>query len=276
MDVVELGVGLGYRPELRSQILEHRSRIDFLEVISEECLHAPPGRLEPILSLAEDFPVILHGLGLSVGSAVEPDTSYLQRLAALVGAIRPPWYSDHLSFTRVPETDVAHLVPLWFTEESLEAVCRNLAVLRRHIATPFLLENITYYFPIPGAEMSEAEFLTRVLQTADCGLLLDINNLHINARNHGFDPYDFLTSIPLERVVQVHIAGGRESLGVMVDTHGSPVHPEVWDLLGWVVDHAPVKAVLLEWDMDFPPFGVILEHLDRARAILASRSPLKA
>ncbi len=276
MNLPELGVGLGYRRELHDQIMEHRDGIDFLEVVSEECLHATPDRLEAILSLADDFPLIPHGVGLSIGTALPPSPDYLRRLASVVNAMDPHWYSDHLSFSRVAEADVAQLTPLWFTEESLEVVCHNLGILKDHIDAPFLLENITYYFPIPGAEMSEAEFFTRVLETADCGMLLDVNNLHINSCNLGYDPYQFLESIPLERVVQIHIAGGRQLMGMIVDTHGSPVQPEVWDLLRWVVDHAPVKGVLLEWDQDFPDFPVLMEHLDQARAILAARSPTGA
>jgi len=276
VNLPELGVGLGCRQELHDQIREHRDRIDFLEVISEECMHATSDRLDAIRALADDFPLVLHGVGLSIGTALPPAPEYLRRLAAAVDAVQPHWYSDHLSFSQVAETDVAQLTPLWFTEESLDAVCRNVGILKEHIDAPFLLENITYYFPIPGAEMSEAEFITRVLETTDCGMLLDVNNVHINSCNLGFDPYDFLESIPLDRVVQIHIAGGREVEGMIVDTHGSPVHPAVWDLLRWVVDRAPVKGILLEWDQEFPAFPVLIEHLDQARAILAAQSPVAA
>jgi hypothetical protein len=272
----ELGVGLGYRWELHDQILEHRDRIDFLEVVSEQCLHATPDRLEEALALAERFPLVLHGVGMSIGTALPLSDDYVRRLAAVVKAVEPHWYSDHLSFSKVAETDVGQLTPVWFTEESVEAVCRNVGILKQHIDASFLLENITYYFPIPGAEMSEAEFFARVLDAADCGMLLDVNNLHINSCNLGYDPYEFLESIPLDRVVQVHIAGGRAVDGMIVDTHSSPVEPAVWDLLAWVVDRASVKGVLLEWDQDFPDFSVLLEHLDRARSILTARSPLAA
>jgi uncharacterized protein len=163
---------------------------------------------------------------------------------------------------------------LWFTEESLAAVCRNLRQVNDVIGDRlFLLENITYYFPVPGTEMTEAEFVTRVLQDSDAGLLLDVNNVYVNSVNLGFDPYEFLASIPLDRTVQIHLAGGRYVKDVLVDTHSAPVHETVWEMLGYVLDRAPVKAILLEWDQDWPEFGVLLDHLDRARAMMrASRA----
>jgi len=269
-----LGVGLGYRVPLHDDILANADRIDFLEFISDLYLYAPPERVDRLAALRELFPLIPHGVGMSIGTAESLSPEYLHRLAALVQRVDAPWFSDHLSFTRVPDTDVEHLTPLWFTEESLAAVCRNLRQVNDAIGDRlFLLENITYYFPVPGNEMTEAEFVTRVLQDSDAGLLLDINNVYVNSVNLGFDPYEFLASIPLERTVQIHLAGGRYVKDVLVDTHSAPVHETVWEMLGYVLDRAPVKAILLEWDQDWPEFGVLLDHLDRARAMLrASRA----
>jgi uncharacterized protein (UPF0276 family) len=269
-----LGVGLGYRVPLHDDILASADRIDFLEFISDLYLYAPTERVDQLAALRELFPLIPHGVGMSVGTAGSLSPDYLHRLAALVQRVDAPWFSDHLSFTRVPDTDVEHLTPLWFTEESLAAVCRNLRQVNDVISSrQFLLENITYYFPVPGNEMTEAEFVTRVLQDSGAGLLLDVNNVYVNSVNLGFDPYEFLASIPLERTVQIHLAGGRYVKDVLVDTHSAPVHETVWEMLGYVLDRAPVKAILLEWDQDWPEFGVLLDHLDRARAMLrASRA----
>src|SRR5262249_22207600 len=154
-----------------------------------------------------------------------------------------------------PDTDVEQLTPLWFTEESLEAVCRNVRSLTARIPTPFLLENITYYFPIPCAQMTEPQFITRVLEDTDIGMLLDVNNGWVNSVNLGYDPYEFLESIPLERVVQIHIAGGKMSDGMLIDTHSATVNETVWGLLDHVLANAPVRAVSLEWDQDWPEFG---------------------
>jgi uncharacterized protein len=208
---------------------------------------------------------------MSIGTAEALSPDYLHRLAALTERVDAPWYSDHLSFTKVPETDIEQLTPLWFTQESLATVCRNLRQLSGVIGDKqFLLENITYYFPVPGSEITEAEFITRVLNDTDTGLLLDVNNVWVNSLNLGFDPYEFLDSIPLERTVQIHLAGGRYVRDLLVDTHSAPVHETVWEMLGYVLDRAPVKAILLEWDQDWPEFSVLLDHLDRARAILCA------
>jgi len=265
-----LGVGLGYRQPLHRDVLANAGRIDFLEVISDQYLYASAERQDRLFALRDRFPLVPHGVGLSIGTDEPIDADYVERLAAVVSGCDAPWFSDHLSFTRVPDTDVEQLMPLWFTEASLDAVCRNVRRLRSRIATPFLLENITYYFPIPGNELTETQFITRVLAETDTGLLLDVNNVWVNSVNHGFDPYEFLRSIPLDRAVQVHIAGGRVVDSLLVDTHSRPVQEPVWDLLGYVLARAPVKAVLLEWDQDWPAFDDLLAHLDRARRIAAT------
>jgi uncharacterized protein len=264
-----LGVGLGYRVPLHSDILAHADQIDFLEFISDQYLYAPPERTDNLVALGETFPLIPHGVGMSIGTADALSQDYLTRLAALTERVAAPWFSDHLSFTNVPETDVEQLTPLWFTQESLAAVCRNLRQLARVIpGRQFLLENITYYFPVPGSDMTEAEFITRVLEDTDTGLLLDVNNVWVNSVNLGFDPQEFLDSIPLERTVQIHLAGGRYVKDMLVDTHSAAVSETVWEMLGYVLDRAPVKAILLEWDQDWPEFTVLLNHLDRAREML--------
>jgi uncharacterized protein (UPF0276 family) len=269
----QLGVGLGYRTPLHDETVDNADRIDFLEVISDKYLYAPPERTERLLALRDRFPLIPHGVGMSVGTAAPLDADYLDRLATFVERLDAPWFSDHLSFTKVPETDIDQLTPLWFTEESLEMVCRNIRQVTARISTPLLLENITYYFPIPDNDMSEPEFLTRVLEDTDIGLLLDVNNVWVNSVNLGYDPYEFLRSIPLERTVQIHLAGGRKFHDLLVDTHSAPVTDEVWDLLAFVVARAPVKAVLLEWDADWPEFAGLLGHLDRAREIIDAFRP---
>jgi uncharacterized protein len=273
----ELGVGLGYRLPLHDDIVASADRIDFLEVISDQYLYAPPERVDRLLRLRDQFPLIPHGVGLSVGTATPLDAGYLDRLAWFVAATDAAWFSDHLSFTKVPETDIEQLTPLWFTEESLDAVCRNVRQLKARIPQPmFLLENITYYFPIPDSDMNEARFLTRVLEDTDTGLLLDVNNVWVNSVNLHFDPYEFLRSIPLDRVVQIHLAGGREVQGLVFDTHSTAVNEEVWRLLDFVLARCDVKAILLEWDQDWPEFDQLLDHLDRARGMLRRVRPVAA
>lgn len=269
-DLPQLGVGLGYRLPLHDNIIAQADRIDFLEVISDQYLYASVEKIIRLLTVGETFPLVLHGVGMSVGTDTPIETEYLRRLADLVQRTDTPWFSDHLSFTKVPETDIEQLTPLWFTEESLAAVNRNVRLVTAHIDRLLLLENITYYFPVPHQDMDEAQFTTRVLEDNDIGLLLDVNNVWINSVNHGFDPYAFLEQIPLERTVQIHIAGGRPVADLLIDTHSAPVAEPVWQLLDYVVARAPVRAILLEWDQDYPDLAVLIDHLDRARDVLAT------
>jgi uncharacterized protein (UPF0276 family) len=269
-----LGVGLGYRVPLHDQIMANADRIDFLEFISDQYLYAAPEKLDRLKAVGEQFTLIPHSVGLSVGSASGVDGEYVRRLAALADTVDAPWFSDHLSFTKVPDTDIEALTPLWFTEESLATVCANLQPVKAVTDRPFLLENITYYFPIPDSDMSEARFITRALTETDTGLLLDVNNVWVNSVNLKFDPYEFLAQIPLERTVQIHLAGGRLVDDMLVDTHSAPVAEPVWELLDHVLERAPVKAILLEWDQDWPEFDVLLAHLDRAREMFTARQPV--
>jgi uncharacterized protein (UPF0276 family) len=270
-DLPHLGAGLGYRRPFHEPLHARPAAVDFLEIVSDQYLYASPEKLTALDELRATWPLVLHGVGLSIGTATRLDADYLHRLGRLVERTRVPWFSDHLSFTKVPEIDIQQLTPLWFTEESLDAVCRNVRQVQAAIDRPFLLENITYYFPMPDNDMTEAEFTTRVLEETDIGLLLDVNNVWVNSINHGFDPYEFLAGIPLERTVEIHIAGGRQVRDVVVDSHSAPVREEVWSLLGHVLERVPVRAVLLEWDDDWPEFAVLTQHLERARRLWPAR-----
>ncbi|HEX7362255.1 MAG TPA: DUF692 domain-containing protein [Bryobacteraceae bacterium] len=270
----QLGVGLGYRMPLHNDLLANRHTFDFLELINDQFIFSPLDKQEQILRDLRSIPLVAHGVAMSVGTAQPLDQDYLQATVAFVDHIRAPWFSDHLCFTKTDLADLGQLTPVWFTEETLAQVISNVMAIKRACpAVPFLLENITYYFPLPGSEMTEAEFISRVLVEADCGLLLDVNNVFINSQNLGFDPYDFLTAIPLERVVQVHIAGHKETPGLIIDTHDRPMTKDVWDILSFVVARAPVKAVSLEWDSSYPAFSVIEHELACARSLYSHASP---
>ena len=262
-----LGVGLGFRAPFRADLFRHRGRVDFLEIIADHYLDAPADKERELELLAEHFTLIPHGLDLSLGSADGLDGDYLRKLTGLIRRLDPPWWSEHLSFTRAGGWPIGHLSPLPFTREAVDVVCRNIATVRRHLDIPLILENISYTLTLPGGQMSEAEFLAEVVERADCGLLLDVMNLHANAVNHGYDVGLFLEQLPLERVVQLHFVGGHWSDGVLVDSHSQPTGPEVWALLEAVVAHAPIQGVILERDENLPPFPDLVEELERARAI---------
>ena len=264
-----LGVGLGFRRGLAREIVEHRAEIDFLEITSDHYLRPTGHDRRELAELSHRFPLIPHGLSLSPGSAQAVDEAYLAETAELVARIQPAWWSDHLAMTRAGRIDIGHLAPIPLTEEMLDMVCANIERARTKIATPFIIENIAYTLRLPGGEMSEAEFLTRVVERTDSGLLLDLMNLHANAFNHCYDPYSFLGDLPLERVVQIHIIGGHYHDGVLIDSHSQRTPDEVWRLLEFVARRTKIKAVLVEWDEHFPEFPIVLQELGRAREILA-------
>ncbi len=263
-----LGVGLGFRVPFRGDLFLHQRQVSFLEIVADHYLDAPPEKEQELELLAEHFPLIPHAINLSLGSAEGIDPTYLRKLAELVRRLKPPWWSEHIAFTRAGGVDIGHLSPLPFTWEAVEVVCRNIAEVRRWIDRPLILENIAYTVTVPGGEMSEAEFLTEVLERTDCGLLLDVTNLHANAVNHGYDPQAFLEQLPLERVVQLHFVGGHWHNGVLIDSHSQPTPPKVWAMMEAVMARAPVKGVVLERDENLPPFEELLGELDQVRRII--------
>lgn len=270
-----IGVGVGYRPELGELYAHHREHIDWLELISDRFLE--PESLERTTPLAADFRLIPHGLELSVGTDAPLDEAYLAQVARLVHALAAPFYSDHLCMTKAVGPagvlELGTLVPLPFTERTALRCAAKARRVQEMLGVPFLLENITYPFALPGS-MGEADFIRLTLEQADCGLLLDLTNLFINSQNHGYDPFALLEALPLERTVQVHLAGGvRAPDGEWHDSHSHSVsqHPQVWELLECVVRRAPVRAVLLERDQNFPAdLSEIVDDLAHARAILSS------
>jgi uncharacterized protein (UPF0276 family) len=219
----QLGVGLGFRQEFIAELFQQRAKVDFLEIITEHYLTASPEKQQELQLLQRHFPLIPHGISLSLGSAEGLDEAYLAKLAALIERLNPPWWSEHIALTFAGGIDIGHLTPLPFTNEAVDVIANNVATIRHHIKTPLLLENITYLFPLPGAEMSEATFLRRVLEATDCGLLLDITNLYINSYNHHYLVDEFLAELPLERVVQLHFVGGEQHQHLLLDTHSQAV-----------------------------------------------------
>jgi uncharacterized protein (UPF0276 family) len=270
-----LGVGLGYRPDLDRQIWANRTSIDWLELISEHYLARPREQLDQAMRLRGAFPLVPHGVELSIGTPGELDPAYLDALAELVALVGAPWYSDHLCFTRADGIALGQLTPLPRTRAVAADVARKAQQVQDRVGVPFLLENISYYIDIGiEGQLSEAEFLTEVMEGCECGLLLDLANVFVNASNHGFSALEFLAALPLERVVQVHLAGGEESPDALLDTHSAPVPHEVFALLRHLVERAPnLRAVLIERDSDFPDdFLELADDLACAREILGVRA----
>jgi uncharacterized protein (UPF0276 family) len=271
IDAPALGSGLGYRPPFRADLFASRARVDFLEIVADHYFEAAPEKLRELDLLCAHFPIVAHGLDLSIGSAEGIDPLYLDKLTRLIARIDPPWWSEHLCFTRAGGVEIGHLAALPYTQESIDAVARNAETVRKRIKAPLLLENITAVVRVPGAEMDEPEFLTRALEATGCGWLCDVANLHTNAVNHGVDIDATFEHWPWDRLVQIHYAGGRWRDGVLIDSHDAATSAAVWALYDRIVARAPVKGAILERDERLPPFEELLDEVARARATLTER-----
>jgi uncharacterized protein len=266
----QLGVGISYRPLWRQEVLVHRVHLDCLEVIAEHYLRGLPEKLTELDQLGAAFPLISHGIGLSFGTNMPLDAAHLRQIAQLVERIQPAWFSEHIAFTRVPGWNIGHLASLPFTHAAVDAVCRNIRRWRETLGVPLCLENIAYIVALPG-DLTEAQFLTEVVEREDCGLLLDLHNVYTNAMNHGYDAAEFLTSLPLHRVVQIHLSGGHDEDGYRIDSHSTPTPEPVWELFRFTASRTPINAVIIEWDVQLPAFEVMQHEVERARAILRGK-----
>lgn len=269
-DVPTLGAGIGYRPELREHQSKYADRIDWFELIADRYVRSVPESIERALPLLERHPLIPHALETSLGTDGPLDVEYCEEVAELVKRVRAPFSSDHLCMTKAGGVELGQLTPLPFTEAAVRRCARKARQVQEILGVPFLVENITYAFAFPSP-LGEAEFVTRVVTEADCGLLLDLANVFINSQNHRYDPYALLDALPLERVIQVHLAGGERRGAQWIDSHSQRVdaNPEVWKLLEYVARRSELRAVLIERDQNFPEeFQEMLQDLDRARDIM--------
>jgi uncharacterized protein (UPF0276 family) len=214
------------------------------------------------------FPLVLHGVSLSIGSADPLDASYLDRLGALAKRYEPTWISDHLCWTGVGGRNAHDLLPLPWTEEALAHVAERVARVQDRLGRRIALENVSSYFTWRGDAMPEHEFLVRTAERADCGILLDVNNVFVSAHNHGFDADDYLAAIPAERVFQIHLAGHSTDGPLLIDTHDHPICEEVWALYERAIGRLGPVSTLIEWDDRIPEFRVLEGEAARARAIL--------
>jgi uncharacterized protein (UPF0276 family) len=260
--LASLGVGIGYRSALHTPILQSLKELDFLEVISDSFFHN-----EAVLpALSTLLPCVTHSLDSSVGSHTDP--AYVEKVQRIVAATRAPWHSDHLAFTHAGGLKAGHLAPIPYNDEALEVVVGNVRRIQAAIPVPFALENITMPFYWPTSTMEEATFLSEVVARTGCHLLLDLENARINAANHGGDAKRFIDALPLEKVAQVHLAGGTSGSGLEHDTHSQPVGETTWGLLEQLCQHVRPPAVLVEHDVHFPPFETLLRQVRRARSIV--------
>lgn len=275
------GVGLGLRWEILDEVLEAQDLdVAFFEVSPENYMRRGgwfPAALEQV---GERYPIVTHGLTMSLGGSQPPAPSYLNELRDEIRRVRTPWHSDHLCTTTANGRVLHQLLPVQHCAESGRRVADRLRQAEDFLGVPMLVENITYYAHVGARELPEAELISEVLRLSGSGLLLDVNNVWVNAQNHGFDPYAFIASLPLERVRQIHVAGHtRTASGLILDTHGAPVADPVMELFAWTIRRTGPVAVLLERDNRVPPLAELLaevRELQRVyqRALLRREVPL--
>jgi len=260
----ELGFGLGLRREHYQHVINNRPPVGWFEVISENFM-VPGGNPRRVLeAVRRDYPVVLHGVSLSIGSVDPLDRRYLQQLRALADALEPAWISDHLCWGSAHGMYAHDLLPIPYTEEALAHVTARVAAVQEHLGRRILLENPSSYLAWKSAEMSEWEFLATLATRADCGILLDVNNIYVSAHNHGFDPRQYLAGIPGDRVGQIHLAGHTEQGNLLIDTHDGHVRDEVWALYAEAIARFGRRSTMIEWDARVPAFDVLEDELARA------------
>jgi uncharacterized protein len=281
-----LGVGLGLRSMHYSHILETRPQVSWFEAISENymglsTLSSSGGRLPQILeSIRRDYPLVLHGVSLSIGSTDDLDFKYLENLKNLYARFEPAWVSDHLCWTGVEGENLHDLLPLPYTEEALDHIVERVSRVQDFLGRRIALENVSTYLSYRHSEMTEWEFLRELSSRADCHLLLDINNVFVSSVNLRFDPLEYIRAIPRERVVQMHLAGHSKSGdpldgllgGLLIDTHDHPVTDDVWSLYKESVKILGAVPTLIEWDDKIPEFSVLQSEAAKATVILEGRS----
>jgi hypothetical protein len=275
--IPDLGVGVGFRRPHVAGVLRDRPPMDWFEVISENYFGdggAPRANLE---ALRASYRVVPHGVSLSIGGTDSLDTDHLARLAALVRRIDAPWCSDHLCWTGIAGVDVHDLLPMPFTRGALDHVVERVKRVQGTVGVPFALENASSYMEYAESTMPEHAFLAELVERADCGLLLDVNNVYVSAHNHGFDAEAYVDAMPADRVVQIHVAGHADRGPYLLDTHGDHVKREVWDLYRRAMRRCGPVSTLVEWDEDIPAWDVLAEEAALARRmraeVLSTRPP---
>ena len=263
-----LGIGLGLRTTHYSTIIAEKPDVAWFEIITENYLRTQGRPLDFLDQIAEAYPVVMHGVSMSIGSTDPLDREYLGEVRALRDRTKALWVSDHLCWTGVAGKNTHDLLPMPYTEEALEHVVERVRAVQDFLGSPLALENPSSYAEFAGDSMREWEFLGRLAEEADCALLLDVNNVYVSSKNHGFDPQIYLNAIPFERVVQFHVAGHTDHGTHIIDSHIGPVIDPVWQLLTAAHRRSSGVPVLLEWDAEIPSFHETHAEALRAREFI--------
>lgn len=250
-DLPNLGIGIGLRIPHYKDIFSKKPPIDWFEIISENFMVDGGKPLENLKKILETYPVVQHGVSLAIGSPDPLDFDYLKKLKELTKITKTPWVSDHLSWGKLPGAHYHDLLPLPYTKEVIEYVAERARIVQDYLELPFALENLSSYVAYKDDEMPEWEFYTQIVEKADIYMMLDVNNIYVSSRNHGFEPKNYYENIPLERVLQIHLAGHTDYGDYVLDTHNDYVRDEVWAIYADVYPKTGGVSTLLEWDDNF-------------------------
>ncbi len=265
------GIGIGLRRDFVQEMATTKRRVDFIEITPENWAGFGGWRRYHLDACLARFPSIGHSVSLSIGGADPLDAQFLDAMAALYERMGAPFWSDHVCYSSVQGQPLHDLLPMPFTHEAVDHIAKRVRQAQSHVGRPLVLENATFYAHMPGAQMDEADFLCATLAAADCGMLLDVNNVYVNSQNHGFDARAFLNRMPLERVRYLHLAGHTPTADAIIDTHIGPIIEPVWDLYRYTLQAAGrLIPTVIEWDQEIPPLDTVLDEVDRAREIAKS------
>lgn len=262
----DLGLGLGLRTQHFGHVLAERPAVDWFEIVSENFMATGGRPMQVLDQIAERYPLVMHGVSLSIGSTDPLDFDYLRELKKLAARCRAVWLGDHVCWTGVAGRNNHDLLPLPYDEETLAHVVARVRVVQDFLERPLVLENPSTYVTFARSTMGEPEFLARLAEEADCALLLDVNNVYVSCKNHGWDARAYLAALPYERVVQIHLAGHTDKGTHCIDTHTGHTLEAVWELYAEVMRRAGTIATMVEWDQDIPAFEVVHAEVLRARA----------
>lgn len=267
--------GIGLRAAHYAEVLAATPALGWVEVHSENFFFQGGAALHTLSAVRQHYPVSLHGVGLNLGSADALRPDHLSKLAALVERIEPAAISEHLCWSGVGGHYLNDLLPLPYTRQALETVCRHVDQVQEALRRPILVENISSYLQFADAHMSEWAFIAELVKRSGCGILLDVNNLYVSACNHGFDPLVFIDALPAQAVAEIHLAGYEMVDDFLFDSHSRPVHEPVWQLYQQTLARLGPRPTLIEWDNQIPALEVLLAEKDRAQAYLDA-CPVKA
>jgi uncharacterized protein (UPF0276 family) len=269
-DIPLLGFGLGLRQPHFEKVLRERPAVDWFEVISENFMDAHPGHREFLQDIRRQYPLVLHGVGLGIGNSDALDDNYLAKLASLAEAVQPATISDHLCWTGIHGIHSHDLLPVPYTREALTHITARVKQVQDRLGHRIALENPSSYAEFTASQMSECEFLVTLAEQADCALLLDVNNIYVNARNHGFEAKSYVDAIPGGRIAYTHLAGHRDMGTHIIDTHDDHIAPAVWELYRYATARHGLQNTLVEWDGNIPGFDMLMAELAKAKSVAES------